>query len=1184
MLINGIYDPHLFGLKHTDDPEPDSGSFWSSEIRPASVNGSGQYLAADSGGIPTIEYLEIDYGRVRQVMGLMLSIIKLPFLIGIEYDALSSGEETPRWVSVTPEAGLSFDDIILFDSASIPGFARSEFYFSDSKGEIIHTRRLRISFTRRDTPWPTRDFLGTAYPAIVKSLRTFRTVSDHRHMAGPLFMSEVDSATELLQLNVKSDLTTHELTQRFVFPEDATRGEGTATTGDDIVPGLLGFSFLAEVTGAEGSGDDSMASDVEWRWSLWDVTNETQLDTGTTTDAPHAGQCWINCYFNRPLQGDINTTYEIRLSSRHTPASSSVYTSKPIDVPGFFVPSTISAERRSRLFTVDDVDAGLGLAVVGDYIQAVDGLNSYRIRSLGQPGGYASFNGVSGRIDVPYDAAIATATWAASFWYRREASSMDGVVSVIVDNMDYAENGWYVGIGPDGGSLDSALQVTCDNGGSTVTLTDTIDTADGDWHHAFVTHDGTDLKLYRDGAFVDTVAAAGFVPNATALGEGVCFGTKWGTDWDNLLYGSGPWTAAGVRYEGDLDDVVFYSISTDLSATDVDYIYNLGHGGSGTVVDLAAYETDVAGAWALTGIWQLNDAVDSTTVVDAESTNDGTVVPSGVTLTGEAADEYVIEVDRGWREPNGSRRFFIVPRMTYVSGGEYVADYSRSLALRVWSDTGDSGRDILGNQYRYATRLLDSASRVLDPDSPGWMSAPRPSPEAVESLYFDVRQAQATGQQEFAIIDNIRVAPRTHGVRMQVYYTRDNLHGTAPKLTDHWDHMLWTPVNEVYHLRRDEAIQLPHCVQASFIKLEFTNLQPMPFTVSPFPELPPVEYKRYPTWVESAFQNAQVRRTVEDWFTQSQTPIQRRILKEIADPIQEFSYKHREFMTALSHGLLEDPRVLGSGIVDAGTSTFLDPVTGSKIRFTPNTLYRGSLVATLRDESLLNRSLRARNTPVVPLLREATPRVEAHSPFVSTRGDRITHSFSDLAETPMWFNRKCRHYYRTDRARFNRKAYYVGIRDVEFRRNDYTVEHDDPIIDDNLYDDLFLDLNSFVRDGTTIIADGQVVYVSYTVDNVIYTDEPASLIGNRFINLLNVGFASDIKVYSHPNSQGIGYAVDTDYMVANGYNEGGEVVTQIARSDMTEFLEVDPSATYGITFQDSGVASGLGLANGEDET
>ena len=210
-------------------------------------------------------------------------------------------------------------------------------------------------------------------------------------MAGPLFMSEVDSATELLQLNVKSDLTTHEMTQRFVFPEDATRGEGTATTGDDI----------------------------EWRWSLWDTTNETQLDAGTTTDAAHAGQCWINCYFSRPLQGDMDTTYEIRLSSRYTPACSSVYTSKPIDVPGFFVPSTISAERRSRLFIVDDVDAGLGLAQVGDYIQAVDGLNSYRIRSLGQPGGYASFNGVTGRIDIAHDAAIATATWAASFWYRR---------------------------------------------------------------------------------------------------------------------------------------------------------------------------------------------------------------------------------------------------------------------------------------------------------------------------------------------------------------------------------------------------------------------------------------------------------------------------------------------------------------------------------------------------------------------------------------------------------------------------------------------------------------------------------------------------------------------------------------------------------------------------------------------
>lgn len=1177
MLVNGIYDPRLFGLRFTDDPEPDSGTFWSSKIRPAAVNAlTGEYLPVARGGVETTEYLEIDYGRVRQVMGLMLDIVRLPFQITIEYDAVSAGEGAPEWMPVTPEPELKFDDLILYEADATASFVHSEFYFSDAKGETVHTRRLRIGFTRRDTPWPTRANLGTPYPAIVKNLRTFRTVSDHRHMAGPLFASEIDSNTELLQLTAKPDLTTHELTQRFVFPEDAPRGEGTATTGDDIVPGLLGFSFLAEVNSQTAGADEGvpMHGDVVWRWSLWDVTDEAvRIDSGTTRGAAHVGQCWINCYFSRPLQGDMNTTYEIRISSQHTPASSAVYVSNPVDAPGFLVPSTLSAERRSKLFIVDDVDAGMGLAQVGDYIQAVDGLNSYQIRSIGQPGGYASFDGYSGRIQVDWHADLATSNWSCSFWYRREASTMDGVVSVIVDNADYAGNGWYVGIGPDGGSLDSALQVTCDG----VTLTDVANTADGEWHHAFATFDngtGT-LKLYRDGTLVDSAAGLTFTPNAAAAGDKICFGTKWGTDWDNLLYGSGPWTDPGTRYEGDLDDIAFFN--DDMTAGEVSAIYDLGHGGGSIIGDLQAYGD-------LVGLWALNDAVGSTTVVDSEAARDGDVMFFGVSLTGEANDQVVIEVNKGWRELTGSRRFFIVPRLTYVAGGEYVADHSRSLALRVWSDTGDSGRDILGNQYRYATRLLDSASRVLDPASPGWMSAPRPSPEAVESLYFDVRQAQATGQQEFAVIDNIRIAPRTHGVRMHVYYTRDNLHGEAPKLTEHWDQMLWTPINEVYILRRDEAIQLPHGVQASFIKLEFTNLRPMPFTVSPFPELPPVEYKRHPTWVESAFQNTQVRRTVEDWFVQSQTPVQRRILQEIADPVQEFAYKHREFMTALSHGLLDDPRVLGSGLVDTGTNAFIDPVTQSKIRFASNTLYRGSLVATLRDGSLLGRSLRSRPTQIEPLTREATPQIEAHSAFVSTRGDRVTHAFSEIAETPMWFNRKCRHFYRTDKARFNRKAYYVGIRDVEFRRNDYTVEHDDPIIDDNLYDDQFLDLNSFVREPMSRIESGQTVYVSYSVDGVAYSDEPVTLTDNRFINLLNVGIASNVRVHSQLSERGVRYDIDVDYMIASAYGDGGEVVTQIARSDMTEYLEVDPSALFGITFRDSGVAAGFGTAVDEEST
>ncbi len=1170
MLVGGLYRPELFGLRFTDQLPADATGYWASKSRPAAVDTFGTYRSASAGGFPTSEYLELDFGRVRQVMGLMLDIIRLPFQITIEYDSISAEDGTHRWIPVTPEADLKFDDLILYEATSTSSFAHCEFYFSNFKGELIHTRYLRIGFNRRDVAWPLNTSLGNPYPAIVKNLRTFRSVSDHKHMAGPLFVSDPTTNSELLQLNIKPDLSTHELTQRFTFPTDATRGTATATTSDDIIPSMLGFSFLADISDQLLGSDADETSDVnileaKWRWSLWDVTNEIELDKGLSTGAAHSGRCWIDCYFSRPLQGDLNTTYEIRLSSRFTTASSGVYLNKPISVPGFQVPSTLTGERRSRLLIVDDTEVGTGLMQVGDYIQAVDGLNSYEVVGIGTPGGYVSFNGASGRIDIDYDAALVTDNWSASFWYRRDPGSMAGVESVMIDNSDIDGNGWRISIGPDGGSLTSALQVTC----AGVTLYDSINTADAEWHHAFVTMDEAtgDLTLYRDGEEVDSDTGLTYTPNADTNTK-ICIGTKWGTDWGNLIYNEGEWSDAGVRYTGDLDDIGLYDAK--VSPADVLDIYEYGHGGESSVAAVTGHGDIVA-------FYTANDDIGSTTLVDEIASYDGTVEPSGVSFTGAAQDELVIEINRGWREASSSRSFFIVPRLTHVSDGQRNVDYSRNLVMRMWADVGDSGRDILGNKYRYATRLLDSASRVLDPASPGWMSAPRPSPEAVESLYFDVRQQQGTGQNEHAVIDCIRVAPRTHGVRMHIYYSKDNLHGEAPKLTDHWDQMVWTPVNEVYTLRRDEVIQLPNTIKASYIKLEFTNLRPMPFAVSPFPELPPVEYKRYPTWVENLFENSKVRNAVEDWFVQNETPVQRRILKEIADPIREFEYKQRELFTALSNGVFDDPRILGSGVVDPGTLAFIDPVTNSKIKFTSNTSFRGSLLAAIRDDSLLGKAVRSRATTVEPFMREERPAPAAQrSAFVSTLGDRVTHSFSEIAETPMWFNRRCRHFYRTDKARFNRKAYYVGIRDVEFRRNDFTVEFDDTIIDDELYDDRFVELNSFLREPATSIADGQDVYVSYEIDGVKFSDERVSMDGSTLKDLAEKGVATNIEVYSSASKQGVKYNLESDYVVAFIYDVDGDVVTQIGRSDGTEFLEVDPTALQGITFRDSGVTTGIG--------
>lgn len=516
-----------------------------------------------------------------------------------------------------------------------------------------------------------------------------------------------------------------------------------------------------------------------------------------------------------------------------------------------------------------------------------------------------------------------------------------------------------------------------------------------------------------------------------------------------------------------------------------------------------------------------------------------------------------------------------------------VNDPERSLVMRLWADVGDTGRDVLGNAYRHGTRR-DRGEFVLDPAKAGWMSAPRPSADAVEALYFDVRGAMGTGQRTLSVIDVLKIAPRTPGVRMHVYFTTDALQGRTPETDAEWDHMMWSPVNETYVLRKENLIELPQSIKASYVKLEFSNLRPMPFNTATFPELPPVEYRRYPTWVEDAFKNSTLRRAVEDWFIQNAEPVQRRILAEISDPIREFEFETRAYLTALAQGTFNDVRSVNAGLVDQGSQVFIDPVTSSKIYLGSNTQYRGNLIASVREDSLLGRSILATSASP-PLAVERIPDTIRKSPYVSTKANRVAHSFSTIAETPMWFNRRCRHMYRVERARFDRQAYYVGIKTVEFQRNDYTVRADTVVIDDILHDDQHVELRTFTQDISTSIPDANELvaagsspinaYVSYRVGDVIVVDEPVALYDFTLTDLLQVGApATNIEVWSAPGKQGLQYNFGTDFVTTYATEQDGDTLNQIGRSDLSNKLIVDHDTTGGNSYQDASTAVGVARA------
>lgn len=617
-------------------------------------------------------------------------------------------------------------------------------------------------------------------------------------------------------------------------------------------------------------------------------------------------------------------------------------------------------------------------------------------------------------------------------------------------------------------------------------------------------------------------------------------------------------------------------------------------------------------------------------------TNGSPTVTTSVDLTSDLSqNSYIVRTDQpdqplqvssvtsttitltgAYTGPSETTSASIIYPYSYWNGTAYVQDGTRNLVIRAWADIADEGEDILGNSYRHVIRKSGSTDVLLHSGGygvatygvgvyggvatrSGWMSDPKPTPEAVEALYFDVRQQDSTGKNQYAVLDALHISPRTPGIRMSVYYSREGLNGLPPVTVDEWDNIIWEPIHATYTLRRNEIITFPQPVRAAFMKLEFTGLQPLPYRLPNYPPLPPKVYRRYPTWVESMFTNTQLKAVVEDWFLRNATPVETKVLQELADPVREFEYKQNEFLAQLALGKITDAQVVNSTLVDIADKALIDPTTGDKIYIQTPDQYGSPMLATVDQNAILGKMVVAKYDSTVlsqPTEAQNVQTPGTSIPVVSTTNDRISQSFQSLAQTPMRFHQPCRHIYTIEQATFHKKAYFAGIDKVRFLRTDYTQTYDDKLIVDNLYDDTLLEDNSWTRNGETAITDGSKVYVSYEVGNTVVTDEPVLLTGFTAAELSVPGLVRNVRIHALANGQGVEYFQGQDYQL--GYELGplNERITTIERSNLANRLSVpllplvyeDVAVVIGHgvipsppTF-DQGVVSGKGIVTSTD--
>lgn len=471
-----------------------------------------------------------------------------------------------------------------------------------------------------------------------------------------------------------------------------------------------------------------------------------------------------------------------------------------------------------------------------------------------------------------------------------------------------------------------------------------------------------------------------------------------------------------------------------------------------------------------------------------------------------------------------------------------------TLTYKIIGDVGSSGTDILGNQYREALRI-NRARNVLDKKIYSfWVSNPNPSPEGVEALYFDIR-SNVGGVYTQSIIDGLEIDTGTPGVMMNIYYTSQPIEGGAPRTTEEWESMMWTPVRQSFILNRKEKITFP-TFRANFVCLEFYNLQPFPFNLPTFPVLPSVRYKQFPEWV------------VSDSLTQENTvfPINTGA-QTVSVPFYDLVNRPEEsdpVPAVLPQTAEEKQNDEGFGTVNSRTASGIS-ILGNSWQNAP---------ATNADTSgLLGRATQKAYSQkierVVPVEAAAYPR-QIDSAEVSNLNNRIQNIRNE--HRPTLFNRVCAHNYDVYEGHFNKKAYIVSVSEVSFFRKDYTTRADDKIIrdilaDPNVSNSPLIETNNWKQQEESRIAIGEEIYVSYTVGEIEYTDEKiffedssaqsASLVP---VSLQYGGaMATGVDVYTARDRKGQRYVRDVDFVIV--YDADAKI-NKIARNPLHYRLTV----------------------------
>lgn len=370
-------------------------------------------------------------------------------------------------------------------------------------------------------------------------------------------------------------------------------------------------------------------------------------------------------------------------------------------------------------------------------------------------------------------------------------------------------------------------------------------------------------------------------------------------------------------------------------------------------------------------------------------------------------------------------------------------DGGGAFMFRVLALTADDGIDFLGNEYRSAVSQNDasniSTASGSDPDA-YWLSKPSPSKFAVESLYFDMRKThvrydgssveETVVADDPVVVDRVLVDPVTPGVYFNVYYTEEGGLGTHE---EEWENKLWTRIPQTYRMERKETHVFPEPIKARFLKIEFSHLQARHYAPGNFQQ--PIRYKKHPKWVLDFFL---ARLQTDNVFLAERVSV-------VYDAI-DLGYNY--YLDDL--GQEPQTTIDVSDTIVSELSSFLHNRNDASDRVDPTTLEKINLaLAPYRDHPALR-------GPASTLLGEYARQTVDPNQDYSVESSRSTATpTADVSSLNrdrvvieqnypvMFFYLTCRHKYREVEALFSYdRAYFVGVRQIAFLRDNYMTAFD----------------------------------------------------------------------------------------------------------------------------------------------